>query len=399
MPTMMRLEALQPPQLKKTRWPAYAEEPVPAARIGEHFKAQLEKSGRHNPAKVLQIYKDYIDTEDHPNLDFLVDTLSSLGMIFDDDSFFSTVDRQSLVKVMWFEYLVYDIWERLDDLEPHHAPPLIHALANLEYRSPVLVPRLLDLIEENIGRWRFSVLACLIYNLARLGVGIPASAEALPRYSNVVAKLAKELPVAASAEAADQTSAGDFSAAAYGLVMANLYDIKAGEYLLPSLLHEACERLPTAEDLDASKSTQFHLYQALYAIDVEKPEVEMEAKQAIPFWIQKRLHERWLDSICVYGHAQGTERLQLDVDKALERTNTQSLLNCSVGREWDEQHCWFAGHRLEPTIAFEYNDMLPIGPGVPLPGGTLALKARLFQKSAFLSLKTFFFWKKRVLIR
>jgi len=26
----------------------------------------------------------------------------------------------------------------------------------------------------------------------------------------------------------------------------------------------------------------------------------------------------------------------------------QALLNCSFGREWDEQHCWFAGFLMEP---------------------------------------------------
>ena len=44
----------------------------------------------------------------------------------------------------------------------------------------------------------------------------------------------------------------------------------------------------------------------------------------MPFWIQQRLHLRWLDSICVYGQAQGSDGLQLDVDRALKATNTQA---------------------------------------------------------------------------
>ena len=55
----------------------YAEEPVPASRIGEHFKKQLDDSRRHHPGKILELYREYIDTEDHPDLDFLVDTSTS----------------------------------------------------------------------------------------------------------------------------------------------------------------------------------------------------------------------------------------------------------------------------------------------------------------------------------
>ena len=32
---------------------------------------------------------------------------ASLGMSFDDDAFFSTIDKQTVQKVIWFEYLVY----------------------------------------------------------------------------------------------------------------------------------------------------------------------------------------------------------------------------------------------------------------------------------------------------
>merc|ERR1719487_2935783 len=179
---MMRLEALQPRRLKKTRWPAYAEEPVPASRFGE----QLDDSRRHHPGKILQLYREYIDTEDHPDLDFLVDTFSALGMAFDDDCFFATIDKQTLVRVQWFEYLVHDLWERREDLQPHHAPPLVYAMACLEYRSPVLVPRLLELLAEGRERYSFAVLATMVYALGHLNVGTPDSAEVLPAWSGLV---------------------------------------------------------------------------------------------------------------------------------------------------------------------------------------------------------------------
>merc|ERR1712159_84125 len=94
-----------------------------------------------------------------------------------------------------------------------------------------------------------------------------------------------------------------------------------GAPLLPALLLEASNRLASPEGLDQSGMAQFHLYQTLYGLDVEKPRVEVEAKQAVPLWIQKRLHERWLGSICVIGQPQGSEALQMSVDACLQRTN------------------------------------------------------------------------------
>lgn len=32
---------------------------------------------------------------------------------------------------------------------------------------------------------------------------------------------------------------------------------------------------------------------------------------------------------------------------------SEALLNCSFGRDWDEQHCWFAGFLLEPKVRHE----------------------------------------------
>jgi len=100
-------------------------------------------------------------------------------------------------------------------------------------------------------------------------------------------------------------------------------------------------------------------------------------------WIQERLHERWLDSIVLPAQPQGADKMQRDVDASLQRTNTQALLNCSVGRDWDEQHCWFAGFLLEPKIALECDSMLPLGPGRPRSSGWLSLKSRLLKKMGY----------------
>jgi len=100
-------------------------------------------------------------------------------------------------------------------------------------------------------------------------------------------------------------------------------------------------------------------------------------------WIQERLHERWLNDIVLLAQPQGADKMQRDVDAALRRTNTQALLNCSVGREWDEQHCWFAHFKLDPKIALECDSVLPLGPGRPRPSGWQSLKARLFTAMGY----------------
>jgi len=97
-------------------------------------------------------------------------------------------------------------------------------------------------------------------------------------------------------------------------------------------------------------------------------------------WAQERLHYRWLNDIVLHAQPQGADQMQRDVDAALRRTNTQSLLNCSVGRDWDEQHCWFAGFMLEPRIALECDSMLPLGAGRPMPSGWVSMKSRVLRK-------------------
>merc|ERR1712187_839114 len=54
--------------------------------------------------------------------------------------------------------------------------------------------------------------------------------------------------------------------------------------------------------------------------------------------------------------------------------------NCSIGREWDEQHCWFAGFLLKPKVAIECDSMIPLGPGRPLASGWVSMKSRIFRR-------------------
>jgi len=118
-------------------------------------------------------------------------------------------------------------------------------------------------------------------------------------------------------------------------------------------------------------------------VDVEKPASEEMVKRTMPMWIQERLHHRWLDNIILRAQPQGADNLQRDVDASLRRTRTQALLNCSFGRDWDEQHCWFANFVLEPKIALECDSMLPMGPGKPRPNGFLQLKSRILRKIGY----------------
>ncbi len=112
-------------------------------------------------------------------------------------------------------------------------------------------------------------------------------------------------------------------------------------------------------------------------------DLEYEVKRACPMWVQERLHESWLDGTLLKAQPQGSDYLQLDVEKALNRTDTQASINTSVGRQSDEQHCFFAGHLLlgyPHNIALEYDGTTPLGPDRPRTSGNLSLKQRLLSR-------------------
>lgn len=182
------------------------------------------------------------------------------------------------------------------------------------------------------------------------------------------------------------TSSQDWARASFAVVMAGLYNAPSscgGGAALPAIVAKACEGIQSREMLDAAGWAQFFLYQTIYCADVERPDSEIAVKKAVPMWIQERLHERWLDSIVLLAQPQGADDMQRDVEASLKRTNTQSLLNCSAGRDWDEQHCWFAGFHLSPRVSIECDSMVPMGPGRPRPSGWLAMKTRLLKQMGY----------------
>lgn len=118
-------------------------------------------------------------------------------------------------------------------------------------------------------------------------------------------------------------------------------------------------------------------------LDVADPprrNIEIETKMACPMWIQERLHEFWLDGTLLKAQPQGADELQLDVERALNRTHTKASINTSLGRPHDEQHCFFAGHFLRPNIALEYDSHSCMGPDRVRAGGMVSLKQKLFAK-------------------
>lgn len=60
---------------------------------------------------------------------------------------------------------------------------------------------------------------------------------------------------------------------------------------------------------------------------------------------------------------QGSEVLQKKVEDCLERIEfPDALINCSGGRDWDEQHCWFSGHFIKSrNLTIHYDYMIPLG--------------------------------------
>mmetsp|Transcript_55869 Transcript_55869/g.133167 ORF Transcript_55869/g.133167 Transcript_55869/m.133167 type:complete len:510 (+) Transcript_55869:72-1601(+) len=353
-----------------------------------------------NPARVLQVYTQHVEN-DEADIAVLIRAMVQLGFLFDPNSFFATADKQILTAHPKFRSLAHDLAEQRSEIPDAAAPVLLYSLCCLDYRCPPLLPPLLDAIERNLHSWRTEVVSLALYSVCSLGIGGPTGESAervvfsLPRgglskdYTELGTKLAKELGERASKAAADdaltQVSLHDWSSAAYAMVAAGLQDVElpSGGHVLPVIVERACASIASKEDLDRSGWAQFFLYQTLYCVDVEKPASEEMVKRAMPMWIQERLHHRWLDNIILRAQPQGADNLQRDVDASLRRTRTQALLNCSFGRDWDEQHCWFANFVLEPKIALECDSMLPMGPGKPRPNGFLQLKSRILRKIGY----------------
>lgn len=401
-PTTVSMEALrarQPPHLLRND----VYQMVPPQDITPQDLADLASNKvLTDPAAVLRIYRRHASGGETPDPVVLIRAMAQLGFLFDPNSFFSSADRQILTSHKHFRALAHDLAHAGPQLPAAAAPVLLYAMACLEYRCGPLMPFLLAKVIDNLTSWRHEVLTLLLHSVASLGLGCSNSATEIrfdlgdgtmsEDYSYVCRLLAEELGrriTGASGDsslASEDSSLHDWARAAFAVVMADMYDLPVsphGPPLLAALLERASGQVSGRQELDGSGWAQFFLYQTLYCTDVERPASEELVKRAVPMWIQERLHERWLDEIVLQSQPQGADKMLQDVDKCLRRTNTQALLNCSAGRDWDEQHCWFAGFLLKPRIALECDSMLPLGPGRPRPSGWLALKSRLLRKMSF----------------
>ncbi|CAK9055997.1 unnamed protein product [Durusdinium trenchii] len=338
-----------------------------------------------NPAKVLEIYRRHVQSGGM-DATVLIRAFAQLGFLFDPNSFFSSADRQILTRHRDFRCLAHDLWKVRADLPDAVVPLLMYSMASLDYRCAPLMPQLLPAVLRHVKAWRVEALSLLLHSLSSLGLGgddpimfDDDSGERSPDYSGICQKLAQEL---ANRDADDETTVHDWARAAFALVMSNHCDAEgpSGVPVLPLFVSRACQLLATKTELENSGWAQFFLYQTLYCVDVEKPACEEAVKRAMPMWIQEVLHHRWLDDIVLLAQPQGADEMQRDVDRCLQRTNTQALLNCSFGRDWDEQHCWFAGFLMQPKVALECDSMLPLGRGRPRPSGWIALKSRIARK-------------------
>jgi len=347
-----------------------------------------------DPSRILRVYLRHIENGDKADIDVLVRTVTQLGFLFDPNSFFSSSDRQRLTQHRDFKTLMHDLTEARESIPSAAAPVLLYSMACLEYRCAPLLPTLLDIIERHQAQWSTSVLSLALHSTASLGIlgSDEVRFELMDRsisrdYKDICRSLVMELGHRCQSGSIDGACLQDWARASFATVMAGLYDTKthpgASLPVLPQLVANACRHVPEQTELDESGWAQFFLYQTLYCTDVEQPEAEQEIKRAVPMWIQERLHHRWLDRIVLHAQPQGADDLQRDIDSSLRRTNTQSLINCSAGRDWDEQHCWFTGFLLEPKLALECDSMMPLSAGTPRTSGWLALKSRLLQKMGF----------------
>jgi len=380
------LRARQPPKLMKTN----VHRTIPPADLTKKALELLAKPVVFtNPAAILNVYRKHVQQDAAADVSVLIRAFVQLGFVFDPNSFFSTGDKQSLTGHKYFKCLAHDLAAARKQIPHAAAPVLLYAMSCLEYRCAPLLPTLLDFVERDMTLWTTPILCMLLHSTAWLGMGnggpvVFDVGEGTSRdYGDICEKLLRELHIRISHETHPEASFHDYTRAAFATAMAGLYDSGTSSAALPLLVQRACDLVDSADDLDQSGWAQFFLYQTLYCVDVEKPACEEAVKRAMPMWIQERLHHRWLDSIVLMAQPQGADRFQKEVDVSLRRTNTQALLNCSFGREWDEQHCWFGGFVLEPKISLELDSYLPLGPGRPRPSGWLAMKSRILKKVGY----------------
>ena len=337
---------------------------IPPGQLWENYVAKVQ-SAAGDPGAIISAVSEYMQTEDHMDVRFLVTALCELGSSFDFNSFWATGDKQILKSNYYFKCLISDLIDSRDQIGPGQVAPILYSLACLEYRPARLMPALVDLVRLHMKEWRMEVLSNMAFSLAILNwdsaIVVELLAESFNRFG--------EFP--------ELGDVHDWSQLAFVSAM-------NGSYVHTEVfLSNAVSQMKTTAQLDRSGWTQFFIYQTLYGADVEKPDNAHLIQQAVPMWIQERLHYRWLSDIVTTCQPQGVDLFQMDVDACLKRTNTQSLINCSVGRDSDDQHCWFAGHKLNPKIALEYDSYLPIKEGEFRASGWLNFKARILRKCGY----------------
>ena len=337
---------------------------IPPGDLWQHYTSLVQGSAG-DPGAIINAVSDYMKTEDRMDIRFVITALCELGSSFDFNSFWATGDKQILKENFFFKCLISDLIEQVSEVKPGQVSAILYSLACLEYRPARLMPGLVDLVRSHKQEWRLEVLSNMAYSLACLNWD-PTIVDELIEQSYVRYHECPELG-----------DLHDWSQLAFVSAMRGKY-MRTDTFLMNAMSH-----LKTTAQLDRSGWAQFFIYQSLYGADVEKPVNSELIQQAVPMWVQERLHYRWLDGIVTTCQPQGVDLLQMNVEAVLKRTNTQALINCSVGRDTDDQHCWFAGHKLNPKIAIEYDSYLPIREGEFRTSGWLDFKARIFRKCGY----------------
>ena len=338
---------------------------IPPGELWKQYAAVVQ-SAQGDPGVIMGAVREYMKTDDDLDIRFLVVALAELGSAFDLNSFWAAGDKQILTSNVYFKYLIADLIEAKDSIDPSQAPVILYSLACLDYRPARLMTSLIAHLRDNISSWRMEVLANLAWSLSALNVND----------ESIVSEILMETQTRFGVYP-EAGSLHDWAQLAFACAM-------TGQYTgCDVFMRNAVSHLRTTAQLDRSGWAQFWIYQTLYSVDVEKPANAAAIQAAVPMWIQERLHFRWLDGILTTCQPQGSDLLQMDVDAALKRTNTQALINCSAGRDVDEHHCWFLGHKLNPKIAFEYNSFLPSGVDEFRPSGWLAMKTRLLRQFGY----------------
>ena len=355
--------SLNVPTVLETRVPKELKRVVVRSSVlvepGEMWRRYSDMLVGGDPGAIMHAVRMYMKAEDVVDVRFLIQAISELGLTFDFNSFWGSSDKQHTTQSLYFKYMIADLCEC--EIPVESLPVLFYSLACLEYRPPKrFSDKLLVQVEKNIHEWTLPVLSNLAFSLSMLNVDGGDTVEKLVGESHT--RFGKY---------AETGDLHDWSQLAFVCVLKNIHHTE----MCATFLTNSIEKIRSKSSLDRSGWAQFFIYQTLYCSDVEGGSIS----NYVPQWIQEHLHHRWKEGkILTVCQPQGADLLQLDVDSVLKRTKTNAVLNCSAGRDSDEYHCWFVGHKLNPKIAIEYNSLLGTR-----PSGWVALKTRILQACGY----------------